>query len=314
MKLLIDFLLLVLVWIIATIVVAGEFSLVRVRINKLMQEKQTTSVKYATHMVENINEYLSTLQVGITITSMLAGWIGEPVMTDLLMLIGVNKLIPLSILPIVSFLLLTYIQVVLTELLPKNLAMGAPVKTLLAVTKSVKFLHVLSYPLVWLLNKSTDVLGKWLKIPSVSLETETYSQEELINLMFSSSKDKNSDISQKDSKLVSKIVLFDDTPITEIMTALDQVVTESKVLENNFYTRIPTDDMKHYYHAGQKYPLPRLNSDVNLYDAINIMANNQKPIAVVEQNGEAIGIVTNNDIYEALFGTLPDEKHSLFLK
>lgn len=310
MELLINIFLLLLIFVAATIVVAAEFALVRVRLNKLKSEQQTSTVKHAQHMVNNINEYLSTIQVGVTITSMLAGWLGEPVMTDIFLTLGIGNIIPQPFLSIIAFLFLTYVEIVLTELLPKNLAMGAPVKTLLFVTKPVHYLHVIAYPLVWLLNVSTIALAKVLKIPDVDANEDTYTQSELINITFASSKDSSSEITEGDAKLVSRVVQLDDTSIDNIMTPVDKVATKSTVINSKrVYTRVPSDDFKYYYHQGVRYDLPKMNVKTNLSEAIDEMARTKTPIAaVVDNDNKALGIITNTDIYEQLFGPLKDEK------
>ena len=61
-----------------------EYSIIKVRPSELEEMDQTQKIKRARHMVANLTEYLSTAQVGITLTSLILGWIGEEYITNLI--------------------------------------------------------------------------------------------------------------------------------------------------------------------------------------------------------------------------------------
>ena len=79
----------ILILLLAALFTLLEYSVVKVRPSELKELKQTKKVKRAEHMVNNLNEYLSTAQVGVTMTSLILGWIGDQFITNLLLKITV---------------------------------------------------------------------------------------------------------------------------------------------------------------------------------------------------------------------------------
>ena len=89
-ELLISVIVIILVLLFATLFVAAEFALVKVRKSALVElqeerEKPSRQIATAIHMVENLNEYLSTTQVGITLAGLILGWMGEETIAHLLL-------------------------------------------------------------------------------------------------------------------------------------------------------------------------------------------------------------------------------------
>src|SRR5699024_11632453 len=101
----------ILILLLAALFTLLEYSVVKVRPSELKELKQTKKVKRAEHMVANLSEYLSTAQVGVTMTSLILGWLGDTYITDLLMMVDV---IPADvrrvIAPIVGVLIFTFFQ------------------------------------------------------------------------------------------------------------------------------------------------------------------------------------------------------------
>jgi len=128
-----DLLVMAITFLFAAFFVASEFGLVQSRpsaIEELLKSGQgsKTKLKRALNMVHNLNEYLSTTQIGTTIAGLIMGWIGEDVTTYLLVnLLGLVHLqLPGGGMHIIGaalgILILTYLEVVLTEIVPKNIA------------------------------------------------------------------------------------------------------------------------------------------------------------------------------------------------
>ena len=149
----------------AAFFVASEFALVQSRPSALEElldagEGSRKKLKRALKMVHNLNEYLSTTQVGVSVAGIILGWIGEETVEFLLL--DLLKLTPLQLpngsLHIVGavfgVLILTYLEVVLTEIVPKNVAIDLPIKSLMFVVTPLHYFHIIFYPFVWLLNSS----------------------------------------------------------------------------------------------------------------------------------------------------------------
>lgn len=102
-------------------------------------------------MVQRLNEYLSTTQVGTSVCGIILGWIGEDFVTFLL--IDVMKMTHLA-LPngslhaigaVLGVIVLTYLEVVITEIVPKNIAIDIPVKVLMIVVTPLHYFHSIFY-------------------------------------------------------------------------------------------------------------------------------------------------------------------------
>ena len=110
----------------------------------------------ALQMVSNLNEYLSTTQVGVSLAGILLGWIGADglatLFSHLLGLTHINHATVVAVSSVLGVLLLTYLEVVLTEIVPKNISIDKPMKMMMFVVTPLHYFHVLFYPFVWLLN------------------------------------------------------------------------------------------------------------------------------------------------------------------
>lgn len=152
--------------------VTVEFSIVSVRrsrINQLVSvgDAQAQTVQKLQHQLSHL---LSTTQLGITLSSLALGWIGEHTMAALIqhwfgllpnwlpISAGVSGILSNTIALPISFLLLAYLQIVLGELCPKSVALLYPEKIARVLGPPSLTIARLLNPLVWLLNQSTKLL------------------------------------------------------------------------------------------------------------------------------------------------------------
>ena len=119
---LINVVVIVLVLMLAVLFTLTEYALVRVRVSALRSLKEerkgsTRLIDAAIHMTENLTEYLSTAQVGITLTSLILGWIGEVTIADAIIASGILPAnVAQGISSIIAILLFTVIHAVFTEI------------------------------------------------------------------------------------------------------------------------------------------------------------------------------------------------------
>ncbi len=119
---------------IAALFTLTEYSLVKVRPTELKELPQTRKVKNALKMMDHLTEYLSTAQVGITITSLVLGWIGEGYITAWLEKLNIfPKNVSEGVSSVIGILIFTFLHAVFTDLVPKNIAIDKPVKVLLLI-------------------------------------------------------------------------------------------------------------------------------------------------------------------------------------
>lgn len=140
-----------------------EYSLIKVRPTELRTMKQTRKIKRALHMLDHLTEYLSTAQVGITLTSLILGWIGEGYITALIIK---WHLLPTAVAndlsSVIGILVFTFLHAVFTDLVPKNIAIDKPVNILLAIVHPIMFFHVVFFPLVWIFDRSAAAITRLL--------------------------------------------------------------------------------------------------------------------------------------------------------
>ena len=145
--------------------VAAEFALIRVRETQLdaLAAKGWKRAKMARHIVRHLNSYLSATQLGVTMASLGLGYLGEPVFTTLLEPLleplGVTSVIwQHSISFAVGFSVLTFLNIVVGELVPKWLTMQKTLPVALWAARPLHWFYFAFYPFNWLLN----VAARWL--------------------------------------------------------------------------------------------------------------------------------------------------------
>lgn len=292
-------------------------------------------------MVHNLNEYLSTTQVGTTLVGVVLGWFSTDTLSELI--IRGLKFSPLgeslakSVGAVLGVLLLTYLEVVFTEIVPKNIAIDMPVKMLMVIVTPLKCFHTLVYPFVWILNTSSNGVLKLMGFKEAAEENEIYSQSEIIKL--SRLAVTGGALDKEDLKYMERAFELNDKVAKDIMTdrtrltvldATDTVKTALKLYLDEGFNRFPVvrdndkDDVVGYVYAydiveqsneGNNASLSRLiraiitvPESMPIQDILQLMIQKHTPIVlVVDEYGGTSGIVTDKDIYEELFGSIKDE-------
>lgn len=328
--------------------VAAEFALVQTRPSQLEDaiskgQGNPKKLKRALMMVNNLNEYLSTTQVGTSIAGIILGWIGESTIEYLL--VDLFGLIHLSdgsgglhaLGSIIGVLLLTYLEVVLTEIVPKNVSIDMPLKMLMLTVTPMRIFHLSVYPFVWLLNTSASGIVKLMGLKPADSENEVFSQSEILRL--SKSAVQGGDMDQNDVVFMQRAFELNDKVAKDIMvdrTSLYVVDITDKVKDvlkdylQQGFSRFPVvadndkDKVLGYVYAYDivrqnqvdgEIGISRILRSVNtvpetmpIQDILSKMIKKQTPIVVVvDEYGGTSGIVTDKDIYEELFGTVKDE-------
>lgn len=327
----------ILILLLAALFTLLEYSVVKVRPSELKELKQTKKVKRAEHMVNNLNEYLSTAQVGVTMTSLILGWIGDRFITNLLLKITV---VPANIRevisPICGVLIFTFFHAVFTDLVPKNMAIDKPVPILMAIVHPIQFFHTIFYPFVWLFAVVAAWVTKLLGY-NVQPEEDTYSQNEIMTL--SQQSEKAGEMDKEDVIFMQRAFEMNDKVAEDIMIDRTQlaviditasIADAAQLYFEKKFTRFPVvanNDKDHILGYIFAYDIMRQNQ-INPQQSIRTimrkipivyenepitkvlqeMIKKQVPIVVVQDEyGGTSGIITDKDIYEELFGTVGEE-------
>jgi len=288
-------------------------------------------------MLDNLTEYLSTAQVGITVTSLILGWIGEDFIATLI--INAEILPPAvahSVASVAAILIFTFIHAVFTDLVPKNIAIDQPVKVLLFIVRPVMFFHIVLYPLIWLFDRAAAFFTKILGF-SAHPDEDIYSQNEILSL--SQDAADAGELDEEDLTFMKRAFEMNDKEAIDIMIDRTQLtvvdVTETiggalnLYLEDKF-SRMPVvadndkDKILGYVFSydlvrqGRLSPnasvrtvlrnLPVVSETQPITEVLQEMIEHRVPIVVVKDEfGGTSGIVTDKDVYEELFGTVRDE-------
>ena len=134
--------------------VAAEFAFVKIRKTQLEQliNDGNKTAPLSLHIVSHLDEYLSACQLGITLTSLAIGWIGEstiehllhPVFNSLPFSASFNTISSL----ILSFGIMTFVHVVIGELIPKSISISKTERVVLFVTKPLHYFRQISFPFI----------------------------------------------------------------------------------------------------------------------------------------------------------------------
>ncbi|OCW63984.1 hemolysin [Limosilactobacillus reuteri] len=343
-----NFIIIIITFIFAAFFVAAEFALVQARVTALEEmqakrDKPSTKINRAIKMVTNLTEYLSTTQVGVSICGIILGWVGEgtieALLTDALSLPSwsLNNSVIHVISAIVGVLLLTYFEVVLTEIVPKNISIDIPIKTLMFVTTPLHYFHITFYPFVWLLNSSANGIVKMLGMKPADESQDVLSQSEIISL--SRNAVKGGELEHNDLLYMERAFDFNDKVAKDIMidrtqlTVIDinKTVNDAiKLYLKTKYSRLPVvadndkDKILGYVFNYDLIRQKQINGDVSLAkvlrhmpttpettpitEVLKLMISTRVPmVVVVDEYGGTSGIITDKDIYEELFGTVRDE-------
>ena len=210
--------------------VAAEFAIVAARKPRVAQlGRDGNRLAQQVHTIlanaTNQDRYIATAQLGITLASVGLGMYGERSIAS--WLYGplehyghLSEPLAHTIGTIISVAILTYLHVVLGEMIPKALALQAPESTALRVTRPMQFFGTLLTPFVWLLNGISNLFLRLLRIPIVG-HGQFYSASELEQLVDESFEE--GEVADKQHELIDNIFSFGDRDVAQLMTPRPKV-------------------------------------------------------------------------------------------
>ncbi|MDN3015908.1 hemolysin family protein [Paenibacillus sp. BSR1-1] len=324
--------------------VSYEFAIVKIRgsrIDQLVAEGNKNAIA-AKKIITNLDEYLSACQLGITVTALGLGWLGEPTVEHILHPLLVSLNLPESVSSIVSFVIafasVTFIHVVVGELAPKTVAIQKAEAVTLLFARPMILFYKIMYPFIKLLNGSARLIIGIFGLKPASEHEVAHSEEEL-QLIISESY-KSGEINQSEYKYVNNIFEFDDRIAKEIMVprteivALDKSQTLAECLEivkSENYTRYPVIDGEKDNIVGMlnmkevltdyiinnnlntpidQYvrPVIQVIESIAIHDLLLKMQKDRIHMAIlVDEYGGTAGLVTVEDILEEIVGEIRDE-------
>ena len=237
---------------IASFFVMSEYVLVRIRPSRLdfLINNGNKQAQILKNMTVKLDTYLSATQLGVTITSLGLGWLGDPTFKRIFDNLLGNFTLPRQVSTIlsfvISFVILTAIQVIIGELVPKNIAITKTEQLGLKLARPLNIWYKVMYPLIFILNKTANGISKGLGFQTFSESDDNVSEEELRMIMSESLK--SGEINHEEYQYVENVFDFDERMAREIMVprtemavlwAEDSLEDIAATVQKERYTRYP---------------------------------------------------------------------------
>jgi putative hemolysin len=322
--------------------VAAEYAMVSARKSRLdaLARRGSKPAKALVKQLEDISPYVAGSQVGITMISIGVGSITEPYVTKQLTNALGSALGPGAerLIHVFSFLLITFILVVLGELVPKYVSLAIPEKVALVLFRPLKAIITILKPIIWLAQSSAKLVVRLFGIDTSNVGRDSVAKEELVMLVQSGGAEGTLDKLHAD--MVSRALRLDVLAARDIMIhRLDIKWIDAKLskeeaflrLKEIPFTRLPVcrgdvDDLVGiaYLHDLVKNfdsvdfsleviarPVVAIPENLTLEKIVATMRDNKTQMLIVmDEYGGTSGLVTLEDVVEEVFGELEDRLES----
>ncbi len=316
--------------------VMAEIALVSARKSRLesMADKGDTKARHALDLSNNPEIFLSTVQIGITLIAIFTGvYSGEKFSAQLKP--HIEAITPLkpwadTIATTLIVILVTYLSIVFGELIPKRIALINAESIAKTSAAPMSVFSKIMYPFVWLLNKTSNIFFRLFKIRS---KRDEFVTEDEIKAIITEGTESGT-VEEEEKEMIERIFHLGDRNITSLMTHRSDIVwfdtddTEDKIREKIFqdpHSFYPIcegeiDSIKGVVSLKDMY----LNDDFTLFKdlmkpaifvpdnntAYQVMAKFKESkfhvCFIVDEYGSLRGMITLNDIMEAIVGDMPD--------
>lgn len=320
--------------------VGSEFAVISARRAQIEPKADAgnKAAKITLKAMENVSLMLATAQLGITVSSLLILVIAEPAIHHLLEVpfsaIGFDYATASIISFIIALLLVTYLHVVLGEMLPKNIAISIPTNAALVLAPLLYGVSQVVKPVVWLMNQISNGILRVLGFEPKDEANTAFTLEQVEGIVEESQK---SGMLEDESKTISNAFEFTEKIVGDILHPMSQLITmqpeatpmqlQEAVAEHGF-SRYPVKndygDLIGYWHIkdaltdeSDKYqqPIPtkRLRSMISIPESAELedaLAQMRKTGAHIARTFSSDGTITGclflEDIIEVLVGEIED--------
>ncbi|TAA72274.1 hemolysin family protein [Planococcus salinarum] len=322
--------------------VAAEFAFIKVRVSRIDQliSEGNRNAAISKKIIDNLDYYLSACQLGITLSALGLGWLGEPVVEQMLrpLFEAMNLAEPVTtILSFgVAFAIITFFHVVIGEMTPKTMAIQNAENIALQISRPLYLVGILMKPAIQLMHDSSKGLLRIAGIKTVGYE-QAHSEEDLKIIMTQSYN--SGEINQTELSYMQNIFSFDERMSKDIMIPRTQMETISlqmdhgdlmEIVREHQYTRYPVteqgdkDDIIGFINVKEMltnytqkmdlkesiaiHNIPFVHDMAPIQDVLVKMQKEHVHMAiVVDEYGGTAGVITMEDILEEIVGEIRDE-------
>jgi putative hemolysin len=315
--------------------VGAEYGLVTSRRTRILEleHQGNRRARAVRRITSDPPRFIAAMQLGVTIASLAIGALGEQVLAH-----RFDQVMASVLAVALALLIVTFLHVVLGELVPKGIALGHPERTALAVSTPVRAFFFVFRPLIWLLQRSTELVLGVLNLEPPTGEGEAHSEAELRMLLSSSAE--QGEIEQEEQEMLYKVFDFADKEVSDVMVPRPEVVALSidlppeealQAVLDSPYTRYPVyrsslDEIVGILHVRDLIAAMH-DRGIAVVDVEEIVRpaimvpetkdlgalltefrrTNQHMAIVIDEYGAVEGIVTLEDLLEEIVGEIEDE-------
>lgn len=315
----------------------SELAVVSSRKGKL-QKMINEGKKHAQTVIdlnENPNQFLSTIQIGITLIGVLTGAFGGATLSSPLASV-ISPYVPYAetISVLIVVIITTYLSLVIGELVPKRIALNSPERVAVKVAKSMKVLSKICKPFVIILSKSTNAV---LTILRINRKEDTSITEEEIELMIEESRVEGN-IEKEEEDIIKRVFKLDEQKVDMIMTPRSEIiwidlddspeVNKKKIIESKRsifpIAKGELDDFMGVVQSKDILAVLFENKEMNLEKIVKnpiVVPENLESLEllkqykenkqyvhmalIVDEFGSVSGLITLNDLLEGIVGDIP---------
>lgn len=316
----------------------SEIALISARKTTLQAEanKGNKRAKRVIDLQENPDKFLSSVQIGITLIGLLTGMFSgnkiAATFTQTLVSAGLEYSVSSAIARTVIIIIVTFLSIVLGELVPKRIGMNAAEKVAKRVVGPMQVISKFTKPIVWLLSYSTAAI---LKILGIKNQENKITEEEIKSMIQESAED--GEVLPVEQDIVERVFTLGDLPVSSIMTLradivwLEKDMTEGEIrekIEQNLFEEYPVvdNDLDHIIGILRlkdfvitigkgNFDLQKMlikptyfHENMKVYSVLEEMKAKQVSRALIcDEFGSCCGLITHKDILEALIGDMNDD-------
>src|SRR2546421_349012 len=325
--------------------VGAEFALVSVRRTRLETRAAAGSrrARAAVRLINDPSFFISSTQLGVTLASLALGWVGEPTLASLLEPLaeaiapaGRAAYVAHILAIIIAFAVITFLHIVLGELMPKMAALERAEGLALFVARPLELFAKIFRAPIWVFNRTGAALGRLIGLKSSLQHTAVYSEVELRQLIDISRE--SGHLRAEERRLIHRVFEFSDTLVREAMVPRPQIAAISadcsladirRAFQQHRYSRLPVyrdslDNVVGFIHSKDLMPYLLRPQDfkleyvlqppiyvvdtARLEDVLRQMQRAKTHFGfVVDEHGGVEGIITLEDLLEEIVGDISDE-------
>ncbi|MEI7832531.1 MAG: hemolysin family protein [bacterium] len=325
--------------------VATEFAIIKVRSTRIRElaEAGNPAARMVAGILERLDEFLSSVQLGVTLCSLGLGWLGEPAVAVpvgmLLKSAGLpNATLTTSLSFIIAFLIITFLEIVFGELVPKWMAIKRAESIALWAAYPMAFFFWIFKPFTMVLNASANGVFHLFGMQRGNNDELVHSEDELRMIISASGSENGGTIRETQAELLDNVFDFGHRMARQVMThrtdilmldVVDPLEENVRLAQEGGKTRYPviqedTDSVIGFVHVKDLFALYQRETQGDIRTIIRetllvpetirvdlllrqLQRKRQHMAILIDEYGGTSGLVTVSDLLEELVGDLPDE-------